>query len=249
MGPKPTTILIPLYVYPSLGAWDVLYERITTYPDRQFILVINPHNGPGATNRPDENYTRELCKLNVYPNVRIIGYVAIGYAKRSLGLVLHDIATYAGWADSLAALRIQGIFLDETPDLYDPDIAEYLETITSTVADTHGLGTMVVHNPGTIPDARYLLLADMTVVFENTYEVLTDGDCLPRLKALAAAYTPDRLACIVHSVPDAIASGAGVHALMDELKEVASAVFVTELCQDYYAHFSPGLLEVLTATT
>jgi len=107
-------------------------------------VVINPYNGPGPNSLPDGNYTREIPKLNAYANVQTIGYVSTAWAKRNLSSILDDIAKYSGWATENSSLAVQGIFFDETPSLFDPDSAGYLDTIGITVKVSNGLGQGLV---------------------------------------------------------------------------------------------------------
>lgn len=159
-APPKSSILIPLYVYPAPGAWDPLFAAITNYPSLNFTVVVNPASGPGMGAGPDGNYTREIPKLNAYGNVQTVGYVSTDYTKRNLSLVLQDIGTYSAWSQNITApgLGMNGIFLDETPSQYDEASAEYYETIESAVRSSDGLGInpLIIQNPGTLPDARFL---------------------------------------------------------------------------------------------
>jgi len=104
--------------------------------------VINPHNGPGAIAGPDVNYRREIGRLNGYNNVRTIGYVTTGYAKRELAAVLQDITTYSTWSkNATSGLGMRGIFFDETPSQYEPRIAQFLGTAHAAVRSAAGFGS------------------------------------------------------------------------------------------------------------
>lgn len=104
--------------------------------------MINPGSGPGPDALPDANYTREIPKLASYDNVRLLGYVATTYAKRNISLVRKDIETYAAWPSrsSNPDLAVRGIFFDETPQEYDPNVLSYFQELTSFVKSTPGLG-------------------------------------------------------------------------------------------------------------
>lgn len=105
-------------------------------------MVLNPHNGPGASSSPDENYAREIPKLNSRPNVCTVGYVRIDYCKRDLEQVNKDLAKYSGWStDSVGttSLGVHGIFFDETPNHYSPKVATYLDSISATVKGLPGI--------------------------------------------------------------------------------------------------------------
>jgi hypothetical protein len=136
-----SAILVPLYIYPLLGAWNPLYEVIEANPTTQFQVVINPHNGPGTPPLPDSNYCREIPKLRSHPNVVVYGYVNVVWATRDLDEVCKDVEIYAAWPqhwhhhhqmnlqtqhDTKQApqhqdqnvsvpIGIDGVFVDETP--------------------------------------------------------------------------------------------------------------------------------------
>ncbi|EAA27397.3 hypothetical protein GE21DRAFT_9469 [Neurospora crassa] len=82
-----STILIPLYIYPSFSSshessgWAPLFRALTTAltknPSLEFLVVINPGNGPGPDYPiPNADYRAALSKLSdttQYPNVKVIG--------------------------------------------------------------------------------------------------------------------------------------------------------------------------------
>ena len=116
-------------------------RRITNHPDLSFVVILNPHDGPGAADLPDTNYAREIPRLNACANVCTVGYVRINYCKRAMAEVCRDIRTYAGWAEDYArsGLAVQGIFFDETPNLYSASVATYLDTIGQIVKEMFGI--------------------------------------------------------------------------------------------------------------
>ncbi|KAA8645894.1 spherulation-specific family 4 protein [Aspergillus tanneri] len=238
MGPK-AKVFVPLYVYPAPGAWTPLENVIAEHPDVNFTVVINPGSGPGPNALPDANYTREIPKLVSYDNVRVLGYVATTYAKRNISLVRKDIETYAAWPtnSSNPKLAVRGIFFDETPQQYNADALSYLQNLTSVVKDTPGLGPdhFVVHNPGTIPDSRYLPSADSTVVFEATYDTFQERHGAKLFKEIPDS-NRSQLCAVIHSVPDNV-EGSNLRSLVKQVRTVADEIFITHLNTDYYASF------------
>lgn len=117
-------------------------HRISTHPDVNFTVVINPGNGPGPDSLPDGNYTREIPKLTAYANVRLLGYVYTSYGNRNVSAVRKDIQTYADWPanSSDPNLAVRGIFFDETPQQYEPQTLTYLQGLTDFVKDLDDLG-------------------------------------------------------------------------------------------------------------
>ncbi|KOS47480.1 hypothetical protein ACN38_g1607 [Penicillium nordicum] len=262
MGPK-AKVFVPLYVYPAPEAWAPLENvyvsipfhlkfcfppsywialypsRISTHPDVNFTVVINPGNGPGPDSLPDGNYTREIPKLTAYANVRLLGYVYTSYGNRNVSAVRKDIQTYADWPanSSDPNLAVRGIFFDETPQQYEPQTLTYLQGLTDFVKDLDDLGPdqFVVHNPGAVPDSRYLATADSTVVFEAAYTTFQERQGA-RMFTNIADSNRTQLCAIVHSVPDAV-EGKALRSLVKQVRQVADEVYITHLSTDYYASF------------
>jgi Spherulation-specific family 4 len=103
-------------------------------------VVINPFNGPGLDDLPDENYQREIPKLTCHPNVRVVGYVHTTWATRDLDLVCQDVAKYAAWPErsGVPELKVTGVFVDETPNIYDADAEAYLANLRKHVKQMPG---------------------------------------------------------------------------------------------------------------
>ncbi|KAH8426710.1 spherulation-specific family 4 protein [Aspergillus melleus] len=238
MGPK-ATVFVPLYVYPAPGAWTPLEEVISTHPDVNFTVVINPGSGPGPDALPDANYTREIPKLVSFDNVRVLGYVATTWATRNVSLVRKDIETYAAWPtnSSNPKLAVRGIFFDETPQQFNTSALNYLQNLTDFVKDTPGLGPdhYTVHNPGAIPDSRYLPTADSTVVFEATYDTFQERHGANLFEEIPNS-TRSQLCAVIHSVPDNV-EGSELRSLVKQVRKVADEIFITHLSTDYYASF------------
>jgi Spherulation-specific family 4 len=114
-------------------------NSISAHPNLNFVVVLNPNSGPGVDWQPDECYAAEILRLNAQANVRAVGYVRIDYCRRPLHQVSEDIAKYAGWSQH-AGLGVQGIFFDETPNLYSPHVAGYLDAVNQTVKKSTGIG-------------------------------------------------------------------------------------------------------------
>ncbi|KAL4810195.1 Spherulation-specific family 4 [Aspergillus unguis] len=238
MGPK-AKVFVPLYVYPAPGAWDPLVNVITAHPDVNFTVVVNPGSGPGPNALPDGNYTAEIPRLTAHDNVMVLGYVATTYGQRNISLVRHDIETYAAWPTNSSdpRLAVRGIFFDETPQQYDANILSYLEELTSIVKRTPGLGpdNFVFHNPGVVPDSRYLPTADSTVVFEATYDTFHERKGARLFEEIPNS-NRSQLCAVIHSVPDTV-EGGELRGFVKQVRGVADEIFVTHLSRDYYASF------------
>ena len=76
------------------------------------------------------------------PNVRTVGYVSTNWGKRDIGEVLKDINVYAGWerVSKLKDLKVEGVFLDETPATFSVDGLRFLEKVKAAIGFMPGLG-------------------------------------------------------------------------------------------------------------
>ncbi|CAG8959326.1 hypothetical protein HYFRA_00013096 [Hymenoscyphus fraxineus] len=245
--PPPSAVLIPLYIYPLPHAWTPLYEAISTYPNVTFVVIINPHNGPGASSQPDAAYSRELGKLSVFANVRLVGYVRVNYCERNLAEVHEDINKYAGWSKTAIrsssptpsdsaqmSVAVHGIFVDETPNSYTEERAMYLENVTSLVKKTPGIlgDRVVIHNPGTVPDIELAESGpDITTVVEESWSSYQSEALQERLSSLLR-YDRNQCSFMVHSVPVE-----EVSPLVQGLRHRGAYLFVTDLREDYYCRF------------
>ena len=109
---------------------------------------MNPNSGPGSAPWwPNDDYIREIPRLNAYLNVRTVGYVGTTYGRKPLEEVYADIAQYAKWSsdDNCPGLGVSGIFFDETLGLYSDDDFVYQESVTRRTKETEGiLGNRIV---------------------------------------------------------------------------------------------------------
>lgn len=128
LGPaaRATSILLPLYVYPSWeGWWDNVYAAIAANPTATFQVILNPDNGPGGGNgnaaaTPGYNidWVAGVARLNAYPNVQTLGYAHTSYGARDAADVDADVAAWAAWNTYAGPenIAVHGIFFDEVPN-------------------------------------------------------------------------------------------------------------------------------------
>lgn len=242
-GGKPSSVIFPLYIYPENNStWGPLYEAVLTHPDLHFLVIVNPQSGPGETSSPDEAYQAALHQLDTYPNVQKVGYVRTGYAERNISEVLADVATYGGWQAQSSAFAMEGIFFDESPHQYAAETVEYLERINLAVKNVTGLTgeRTVIHNPGTIPDARLAVPnTDITVVFEQSYDHYETS----QKAALSEEKDADRdsWAYVFHSVPQM--SNSTLEHFVNDISHKAAWLYLTTRTDSYYEFFDPRLEE------
>jgi hypothetical protein len=207
---------------------------------------------------PDQVYLDEVPKLRAYPNIRTLGYVATHYTDKDIDSVLAEIDTYARWpkVTNITKMRVDGIFLDETPSTYDADDYEYLKRAGQAVRNsTTFKDRFVVHNPGlispsilnskTVLQESYLNLTDITVVFEETFEKWLDKDTMTPLQAHKIRRS--KLAVILHSLPNL--NEEVLDFVVEQVEETADWVFLTDNSGegDYYHSISPMFEDLVKA--
>jgi Spherulation-specific family 4 len=145
--------LIPAYVPPG-AVIDV--AELCAWSACPRLIVVNPHNGPGA--RPRPSY-RDAVQAARHAGARVLGYVATGWGERPAADVLRDVERHIWW------YRVDGVFLDEAAA-----DAGHLRHYRRLVRRMRWSGRrLVVLNPGTVPDRRYFGFADIVVTFEGRY--------------------------------------------------------------------------------
>lgn len=129
-----------------------------------FVVVVNPNSGPGLDPDgwlPDKHYIHEVPRLNNFKNVTTIGYVRLDYGRRPIEEVEQDVRKYAHWQtgstdeeghkgprSSSLDQAVRGIFLDEVPNVWSDDAAEYLNSIDKVIKEMDGLlGDRLVRFP------------------------------------------------------------------------------------------------------
>ncbi|KAJ6115378.1 hypothetical protein N7486_001156 [Penicillium sp. IBT 16267x] len=243
---KASKVLFPVYVYPETNTtWDPLYEAISTHPELDFVIIVNPSSGPGSST-PSTQYATAVRRLDTYSNVQKVGYVPTQYANRNITAVLEDVAMYANWTATSTALGMDGIFFDEMPYDWNSTKAEYLSQINEAVKNSSGIQSphLIIHNPGTIPDSRYDdNTTDITVVFEQSYDYY-----LTQEKVLAntlSASNRGNYSYMLNSVPTM--TNNTLKNFVDDLSRWAAYLFLTTLTSNYYESFGSGLDEFCDA--
>ncbi|KAJ5261172.1 spherulin 4-like cell surface protein [Penicillium angulare] len=236
---KAAKVLFPVYIYPETNTtWDPLYEAITTHPELDFVVIVNPSSGPGSS-PPSTQYQVAVKRLSTYSNVQKVGYIPTNYADRNITEVLEAVATYSNWTSESSTLSMDGIFFDEIPYDWNSTKSEYLTRINEAVKSSSGIGSpqLIIHNPGTIPDSRYNdTTTDITVVFEQSYSYYET-----QVNALDDLSTSRRgnYSYMLHSMPTM--SNNTMKNFIDDLSDRAEYLFLTTLEANYYEKFDPKL--------
>ncbi len=150
----PSGTIIPLYSYPSPGAWDSVINAKKAYPKVPVLAVVNPNSGPGYA--ADSAYMAGIAKLTG-AGVKAIGYVATTYGNKSVANVEAEISR---WRSLYPATT--GIFFDEMTNRAGAEA--YYKTITN-FAHSHGFN-VTIGNPGTDVAKSFIGSVDVILVYE-----------------------------------------------------------------------------------
>ncbi|KAI9642121.1 hypothetical protein NHQ30_008922 [Ciborinia camelliae] len=176
----PSFILLPLYIWPSPGAWDWVTTALSAHPTVNFTIIINPDSGPGPAHTfPDQAYIDGVASLNAFPNAKCLGYVDTAYMARSVEDVTGDVDTYKFWSTYTPQdIHLTGIFFDDSVATWDTTSSPYMSSIA---AHAHAANLSVTLNPGTLADDGFFTIAENVVVVEDGFVGGLDG-------ALSAAW-------------------------------------------------------------
>ncbi|KAK4549788.1 hypothetical protein LTR36_005089 [Oleoguttula mirabilis] len=178
-------VLVPMYIYPTPGAWDPLFSAAKANPNVTFQAVINPWDGPGAGSCPDTNFINATSYLNAISNIKTLAYVHtanqydcgpygnwICPCSQPLSALEANITTYQNWPTASCStnnakdIHIDGIFFDEAPT--DGNCTAYMQNATAFAKTTLTHGNTVLFNPGGAVNASYWSIADYINVFEDS---------------------------------------------------------------------------------
>jgi hypothetical protein len=141
--------LVPAYVRPDTLA------ALPPAGGSDRLVVMNPASGPGTRAEPGWRGAVEAVRRD---GSRVLGYVPVAWGARDAAAVQQDVERSLRW------YGVDGIFLDEAPAGKDR-----LESTRATVRAARRAGAqIIVLNPGVVPAAEYLDLADVVVTYEGT---------------------------------------------------------------------------------
>jgi Spherulation-specific family 4 len=155
-----TKIIVPLYSYPTDPEWATFEASVAQYPALDFLVVINPNNGPGSAT-PDPDFVTGITQLGSYPNVNIVGYILTSYGAEDVSDIQDQVSMYAAWPSDV---RVSGIFFDEIAEDNVPYYTSVADSVRSAISDS-----IVVFNPGTTCSTAYFEFVDEIMIFEDSY--------------------------------------------------------------------------------
>jgi len=145
--------VVPAYFYPG-PSWA---RAVTSRPAPAMMIADITSSGAGSS--PDPVYQRTIRRA-LAAGIMIMGYSSTDYTRRPAAEVEQDVRNYKAW------YGVTDIFLDGVSS----GIAAlpYYRRLTGYI---HRLnpGSMVMLNPGTYPDQRYMSVGDVVMVYEDTY--------------------------------------------------------------------------------
>lgn len=171
------SVLLPMYASPTSEILATITNAAANHPHTTFYTIVNPQTGPGpldADGYPSQKeYLDAIAALNKHMNIHTLGYVHVGWAKRSPTEVNTEVNQYAHWATHKGAdIRIHGIFFDEAPHDNDQSSFDYMQKAAKLAHDKMRPYSPVRHaevifNPGTAVPERYFSIADMIMWYES----------------------------------------------------------------------------------
>jgi Spherulation-specific family 4 len=179
MAREPSGILVPAYVYPSDGAWDVLLDVGRTMMLGGLIVIANPHNGPGYDDTAkvylptDPNYVSSIASLRRMC-ASVIGYVHDCYGNTNppgasnCPRTTNVIADIGRWFN---AYGVDGIFIDQVSRNDVSRAASLVAAVRS-----HRSDAIVVLNPGNIPSSEFMEATSPAIVVIQEQAFAKYGD-------------------------------------------------------------------------
>lgn len=151
----PAGTIVPLYTYPTHSSWSAIVSAKNARPTVPVLAIINPASGPGST--VDSNYIIGVNNLRA-AGIKVLGYVATGYASRSEALVQTEMDRWRSFYPG-----VEGVFFDEMSNVAGQE--NYYRR-QDTYARSKGF-TYTVGNPGTDTRSSYVGVVNTIIVYES----------------------------------------------------------------------------------
>lgn len=194
-------VIIPAYEYPG-PVWDTVFNNA----DSVYAAILNPGNGVGPTF--DQEY-KTLAKRLRDAGIMPLAYVFSSYGARSAIEIQMEVELW-----KLRYPDVQGVFYDEVSSAANK--VGFYGRLTGIAKTLIGAKSIVVLNPGAIPDPVYATVADIICTAETDQATYLARD-FPKWEQDAKAYH------IVYGVTD-------VAAVLAKMSRVnADYVYLTSL--------------------
>ena len=153
LTPLPSSgVLVPLYEPPG-PEWTAVVQAKLANPSLPFLVVVNPHDGPGPVRQP--SYVDGIKALKS-AGAKVFGYVFTGGGQADISWVESQIDSYRSW------YGVSGVFYDGMPNA--PGYESYYRALGSYAK---GLGLYTIGNPGTALPESYVGILDLYVLDEG----------------------------------------------------------------------------------
>lgn len=165
-------LVVPMYGWEA--GWSRLIDAKEENKGTEIIAIINPSNGPGGGR---DSHWADVTDDLQDADIKVVGYVATGYAGKSAGAVKDEVDVYHDWYD------VDGIFFDEV----SPSNEGYYDDVTD------GAGLTIL-NPGAPVPRSYEDFGDIIIVSENAglpSSIDSNGISENHLGVLSHSGTPD----------------------------------------------------------
>lgn len=227
----PGFVLMPLYFYPILHAWDPLFNAATKYPSLTFLAIINPDSGPGKTPCPGSDYVTAIQTLSTHKNIVTLGYVPTNFTTRPQLDVQADINKYQAWSKPTSTggcgIQVNGTFFDEAPNAASG--VTYMKNVATYAKQTLTHGNTIVFNPGTATDPGYWQWADYIVTLENT-EAFYDNANIASIDG-NGKYSEQTVIILHDYASSAQTEENDVDTIIDNSRDNIAGLYITELTE------------------
>eukprot|EP01112_Ceratiomyxa_fruticulosa_P017401 TRINITY_DN5410_c0_g1_i2.p1 TRINITY_DN5410_c0_g1~~TRINITY_DN5410_c0_g1_i2.p1 ORF type:complete len:290 (-),score=49.47 TRINITY_DN5410_c0_g1_i2:76-945(-) len=149
--------------------------------------MINPDSGPGSSK--DDDYVT-IIQNSQSVGLKVIGYVATGYAGNDPNTITGQIDDYYSWYPN-----IDGIFLDEVSTSCS-DALNFYQPIYAYIKSKQG-STIVTINPGTNVPECFVNCSTIIVTFESPLSDYNDY----QVSEWNARYPREKFYHIIYNVP------------------------------------------------
>ncbi len=164
-------LLYPLYSYPNwYSPESYIWDDIATATKAiRITAIVNPDNGPGLINSPNDDYQYGLTEL-ANNNAQMIGYVPTNYGNRNINDVKADILKYNRDFNT-QNYQVTGIFFDEVSVSTDSQLLNYYQELYQFVKNSIDTPILdfVVFNHGTNTPEIYFNWADVNIIYEDSF--------------------------------------------------------------------------------
>jgi len=156
------------------------------------VMLLNVDNGVGTS---PLSHFQTLVRQAQAAGITVLGYSSTVYGGRSIGSVETEVREYKAW------YGVNGIFLDLTQGT--PAELSYYQTLASYIRSTVQ-NAVIWLNPGSFPDASFMSVANVIMVFEGSYSAFLQD----QVPSWVSKYSPDQFANVIYATPESDLSSA-----------------------------------------